>query len=99
MVTSVQPARASPYAVATPARPPPRTTTGGCGMSADSLRRGRALFAALLLLAAVLRVWVAVQPGLWVDEIFSLAIATGHSLEHPAAVADVAEGDYVEPVG
>jgi hypothetical protein len=68
-------------------------------MSADSLRRGRALFAALLLLAAVLRVWVAVQPGLWVDEIFSLAIATGHSLEHPAAVADVAEGDYVEPVG
>ena len=31
---------------------------------------------------------VAVQPGLWADEIFSLAMATGHSLEHPAAIAD-----------
>ncbi len=57
------------------------------------------MFAALLLLAAVLRVWIALQPGLWVDEIFSIAIATGHSLEHPAAVADPTLGDYIEPGG
>jgi 4-amino-4-deoxy-L-arabinose transferase-like glycosyltransferase len=37
------------------------------------------------------------QPGLWVDEIFSLAMATGHSLEHPAADADPTLGDYIEP--
>lgn len=53
----------------------------------------------LLLLAGGLRMWIALQPGLWVDEIFSIAIATGHSLEHPATVADPALGDYVEPGG
>jgi len=47
--------------------------------------------------AALLRIILAVQPGLWADEIFSLAIATGHSLEHPAADADPALGDFVEP--
>lgn len=57
------------------------------------------MFAALVLLAAGLRVWIAIQPGLWVDEIFSIAVATGHSLEHPAAVADPALGDYIEPGG
>jgi len=57
------------------------------------------VFAALLLLAAGLRVWIALQPGLWVDEIFSIAVATGHSLEHPAADAYPAFGDYVEPDG
>ena len=31
---------------------------------------------------------LAFRPGLWGDEIFSLAMATGHSLEHPAAAAD-----------
>jgi hypothetical protein len=31
-----------------------------------------------------------------VDEVFSLAVATGHSLEHPAAGADAARGDFVE---
>src|SRR5262252_7794488 len=35
-------------------------------------------------------------PGLWADEAFSLAMATGHSLEHPASAADVTLGDYVE---
>lgn len=35
--------------------------------------------------------------SLWVDEVFSLAMATGHSLEHPAAVAEPALGDYSEP--
>lgn len=33
---------------------------------------------------------------LWPDELFSLAIATGHSLEHPAAVADPARGDFIQ---
>jgi hypothetical protein len=36
------------------------------------------------------------RQGLWADELFSLAMATGHSLEHPAAGADPARGDYVE---
>jgi 4-amino-4-deoxy-L-arabinose transferase-like glycosyltransferase len=44
-----------------------------------------------------LRVAAALRPGLWGDEIFSLAVATGHSLEHPASVAEPALGDYVEP--
>jgi uncharacterized membrane protein len=34
---------------------------------------------------------------LWADEIFSLAMATGHSLEHRAADADPTRGDFVEP--
>ncbi len=46
--------------------------------------------------AALLRIAVACRSGLWVDEIFSLAIATGHSLEHPAAAADPTLGDFVE---
>ena len=42
---------------------------------------------------------MALKPGLWCDEIFSLAIATGHSLEHPAATAEPGLGDFVEPRG
>lgn len=54
----------------------------------------------LLLLAATgLRVRAATRPGLWADEIFSLAMATGHSLEHPAAQADSMLGDFVQPAG
>jgi hypothetical protein len=54
-------------------------------------------FIAVIGIAAVLRIPSATNPGLWVDEIFSIAMATGHSLEHPAgdAIADL--GDYVEP--
>ncbi len=52
---------------------------------------------AVLVVAAVLRVGAALRPGLWVDEVFSIAIATGHSLEHPPADADPALGDFVEP--
>ena len=55
------------------------------------------LAAVLLAAAVLLRIVLALHPGLWVDEIFSLAMATGHSLEHPAAEADPALGDYVEP--
>jgi len=48
-------------------------------------------------LTAVLQVLVAGRSGLWADEVFSLALATGHSLEHAAAVADPRHGDFVEP--
>lgn len=51
----------------------------------------------LVLAGAGLRIAAALHPGLWADEIFSLAMATGHSLEHPAAVADTELGDFVEP--
>jgi 4-amino-4-deoxy-L-arabinose transferase-like glycosyltransferase len=51
----------------------------------------------LLVVAAVLRISAAFRPGLWADEIFSLAMATGHSLEHPAAQANPSLGDFVEP--
>jgi mannosyltransferase len=54
---------------------------------------------ALLCAALLLRVALAFRPGLWGDEIFSLAMATGHSLEHPAAEADPAWGDFVQPAG
>lgn len=55
-----------------------------------------AVVVALVLAAIGLRIAAALRPGLWGDEIFSLAMATGHSLEHPAAVADAAQGDFVE---
>lgn len=56
------------------------------------------MLSALLLfaLAALLRGVLAGERGLWADEIFSLAMATGHSLEHPAAAADSTLGDFVE---
>ena len=55
---------------------------------------------ALLLVvavAALLRLGLAARQDLWADELFSLAVATGHSLEHPAADAVPALGDFVEP--
>jgi mannosyltransferase len=51
---------------------------------------------AVVALAAGLRVALFERQGLWADEIFSLAIATGHSLEHAAGEADPSRGDYVE---
>lgn len=59
-------------------------------------RKGLLLALFLLTIAALIRVGLALRPGLWVDEIFSLAVATGHSLEHPAAEADPRLGDYIE---
>jgi hypothetical protein len=47
----------------------------------------------------VLRIVLALRPGVWGDEIFSLAMATGHSLEQPAAEARPAWGDFVQPPG
>src|SRR5262249_2245803 len=52
----------------------------------------------VISVAALLRIGLALHPGLWSDEIFSLAIATGHSLEHPANEANQGFGDYVEPL-
>ena len=46
---------------------------------------------------AILQISFAGRQCLWVDEVFSLAIATGHSLEHPANIADAAKGDFIEP--
>ncbi len=61
-------------------------------------RRGGRVVAllAVIALATGLRVALLDRQGLWADEIFSLAIATGHSLEHPAGEADPSQGDYVE---
>jgi hypothetical protein len=53
----------------------------------------------LLCAALLLRVGLGLRPGLWGDEIFSLAMATGHSLEHPAAEADPSQGDFTQPAG
>jgi uncharacterized membrane protein len=51
----------------------------------------------LVCAAMVLRIVLALRPGVWGDEVFSLAMATGHSLEHPAAEARPARGDFVQP--
>jgi hypothetical protein len=61
-------------------------------------RRGGRLAAllAVIVVAAGLRLALLERQGLWADEVYSLAIATGHSLEHPAAEADPTQGDYVE---
>jgi hypothetical protein len=58
-------------------------------------------FAALILvvLAAALRLGTLDRQGLWGDEVQALAMATGHSLEHPASVADPLLGDYIEHPG
>src|SRR5262245_5883473 len=54
------------------------------------------VFWLLFAAAALLRLGLLDRHGLWADELFSLAMATGHSLEHPAAKADPSLGDYVE---
>ncbi len=54
---------------------------------------------AVIVLAAVLQIGGAARQGLWPDEIFSLAMATGHSLEHPAAAAQPEFDDYIEREG
>jgi hypothetical protein len=50
----------------------------------------------LLLVGGLIRIGLAPQQALWGDELFSLATATGHSLEQAAAEADPAQGDYVQ---
>jgi uncharacterized membrane protein len=46
---------------------------------------------------ASVQIALAQRQCLWADEIFSLAIATGHSLEQPVAAAQPQLGDFVEP--
>ncbi len=60
------------------------------------LLRTRLIVLAICCIAALVRVGVVPRQGLWVDEIFSLAMATGHSLEHPAAAANPALGDFMQ---
>jgi hypothetical protein len=60
-------------------------------------RRNFWLLLVAFILTALVQVVVSSRSGLWADEIFSLAMATGHSLEHPAAVANPMLGDFVEP--
>lgn len=60
------------------------------------MRRQLWLLAALVALAALVRAPFLTRQGLWVDEIFSLAMSTGHSLEHPAAMAEPELGDFVQ---
>jgi 4-amino-4-deoxy-L-arabinose transferase-like glycosyltransferase len=50
--------------------------------------------AAVFVLAFVARAVVVDRQGLWADEVFSLATATGHSLEHPSESTDAARGDF-----
>ncbi len=58
----------------------------------------RAALAGVLIFicCAVIRIALVARHGLWADELFSLAMATGHSLEHPADRANPALGDYAE---
>jgi hypothetical protein len=62
--------------------------------------RNRRIAAAVLFVlvaaAACVRLAMIPRSNLWADEIFSLAVATGHSLEHPARQADPAQGDFLE---
>ncbi len=59
------------------------------------LREGWGFFL-LFIVATVLQFALARQHSLWADEFFSLAMATGHSLEHRAADAQPHLGDFVE---
>lgn len=54
------------------------------------------LLGGLLAIVLVTQLGLAMRHSLWADEVFSLAMATGHSVEHPAAKAQVDRGDFVE---
>ena len=75
-----------------------RASTHG-GTQTISARKQMWLLLAVFAVAALVRLGLTEWHSLWADEVFSLAIATGHSLEHPAATADPALGDFVEPEG
>lgn len=62
----------------------------------SSPHRTWVLAPALFVICALLRFGLVDRQGLWADELFSLAMATGHSLEHPGGSADPAHGDYAE---
>jgi 4-amino-4-deoxy-L-arabinose transferase-like glycosyltransferase len=52
----------------------------------------------LMVVVSILQFTLARRHSLWADEFFSLAMATGHSLEHRAADAQPQLGDFVEPL-
>lgn len=62
----------------------------------DGRRRRLLVCCIIFAIAAALRLAIIDHQGLWADEVFSLAMATGHSLEHPASQAQPERGDYVE---
>src|SRR5437763_74231 len=64
-----------------------------------TMRRRQQIWVLLAVIAAAvaLRACLLGSIGLWEDEVFSLATATGHSLEHPSAAAHPELGDFVEP--
>ncbi len=61
------------------------------------ISRPAVVFWALFLVTLTIRVAAMTGQSLWADEFFSLAIATGHSVEHAAERANESLGDYVEP--
>lgn len=65
-------------------------------MKADPYQKNVAI-AFCLVIAGLLAAFVLTREGLWVDEVFSLAMATGHSLEHPASRANSSFVDFQEP--
>jgi hypothetical protein len=74
----------------------PRVFSAATARNMSRRQRFSAAFG-VLALAAILRIGLAGNQPLWNDEIFSLAIATGHSLEHSVAIANPALGDFVQP--
>jgi hypothetical protein len=74
-------------------------STGSSGWRWRKMNRRQQFCTAfgLLAITAILRIGLAGNQPLWNDEIFSLAMATGHSLEHSATIANPALGDFVEP--
>ncbi|MDQ2669212.1 MAG: glycosyltransferase family 39 protein, partial [Gemmatimonadota bacterium] len=64
-----------------------------------TFQRAGLLVLALLALGLVLRLVVSARQSLWADEVFTLAMATGHSLEHPADAARPELGDFVQGDG
>ena len=69
-------------------------------MTQSPLWQRQTLWVVTIAIAALaLRVGLSARSGLWVDEVFSLAMATGHSVEHPPATAEPGLGDFVVPAG
>lgn len=74
-----------------------QTSLPGIERQAVSRRNSRWILFGIFAIAALLRIDISYRSGLWPDELFSLAMATGHSLEHPAVAANPSLGDFVEP--
>ena len=58
--------------------------------------RDRLTMVVVAIVALALRLDVANRQGLHDDEMFSIAMATGHSLEQPASESDSTQGDFVQ---